>query len=222
LRPNHEDKTVGCGGAWRKGNEIKTVFNGGKGKKKEQGISLWSVEGLKYFRHAEKQWKEVYLDDEKKQMMYGEFENWLNMYGKDITVGKSNKTLHSVLVRWTSKNDDKSRKTVESKCNGSKEEEEEGYNSDRGYNLLSKAWSREEREKQNRNKGSDVEKADEARRGNKDNVEDKIEESADDINSSTFTLPKKKYARGQQNVDSPAMATRSHTTRGEEERRGRR
>jgi hypothetical protein len=54
------------------------------------------------------------------------------MYGKNITVGKSNKTLHSVLARWTLKDDDKSRKTVESKCIGSKEEEEEGYYSDRG------------------------------------------------------------------------------------------
>ena len=71
-------------------------------------------------------------------MMYGEFENWLNMYGKNITVGKSNKTLHSVLARWTSTDDDKLRKTVESKCTGSKKEEEEGYNSDRGYDLLSK------------------------------------------------------------------------------------
>jgi hypothetical protein len=47
------------------------------------------------------------------------------MYGENITVRKSNKTLHSVLVRWTSKDDDKLRKTVESKCIGSKEEEEE-------------------------------------------------------------------------------------------------
>ncbi len=77
------------------------------------------------------------------------------------------------------KDDDKSRKTVESKCNGSKEEEDEGYNSDRGYNLLSKMWLREEREKQNRNKGSDVEKADEARRCNKVDVEDKFEESVE-------------------------------------------
>ncbi len=82
-------------------------------------------------------------------MMYGEFEHWLNMYGKNIMVGKSNKTLHSVLARWTSKDDDKSRKTVEFECVGSKEEEEEGYNSDRGYNLLSKTWLRVEREKQN-------------------------------------------------------------------------
>jgi hypothetical protein len=74
----------------------------------------------------------VYADNEKKQIMYGEFENWLNMYGKNITVGKSNKTLQSVLAMWTSKDVDKSRKTVESKCSGSKEEEEEGYSSDRG------------------------------------------------------------------------------------------
>jgi hypothetical protein len=151
--------------------------------------------------------------------MYGEFENWLNMYGKIITVGKSNKTFHQVLARWTSKDDDKSRKTVESECDGSKEEEKEGYNSDRGYNLLSKTWSREERKKQNRNKGSDVEKAEEAQRGNKDNVEDKIEESADEINGSTFTLTKRKNVRGQQNVSSLAKAKRSHTTRGEGEKR---
>jgi hypothetical protein len=59
-------------------------------------------------------------------MIYGEFENWLNIYGKNIAVGKSNKTLHSVLVRWTLINDDMSKKTVESKCDGSKEEAEKG------------------------------------------------------------------------------------------------
>jgi hypothetical protein len=72
-------------------------------------MSLWSVEELKYFRRAKKNWKEVYGDNEKKQMMYGEFKNWLNMYGKNITVGKSNKTLHLVLARWTLKDDDKLR-----------------------------------------------------------------------------------------------------------------
>jgi hypothetical protein len=83
-------------------------------------------------------------------------------------------------------------------------------------------WSREEREKQTKNKGSEMKKADEARRGNNDNVGDKIEESADEINRSNITLTKRKYAKGQQNVGSPAKATRSHTTRGEEERRVRR
>jgi hypothetical protein len=83
-------------------------------------------------------------------------------------------------------------------------------------------WSREEKEKQNRNKGRKVERADEALKGNKDNIEGKIEESDNEINDSTFTMTKRKYARGQQNVGSPAKATRSHTTRGEEERQGRR
>jgi hypothetical protein len=83
-------------------------------------------------------------------------------------------------------------------------------------------WSREEREKQNSNKGREVERADEALRGNKDNIEDENEESADEINDSTFTMTKRKYARGQQNVGSLAKAMRSHTTWGEEEKWGRR
>jgi hypothetical protein len=40
------------------------LFTGGKGKKKEQGKNLWSGEGLKYFKRAEKN-EERYADDEK-------------------------------------------------------------------------------------------------------------------------------------------------------------
>jgi hypothetical protein len=36
---------------------LRPLFTGGKGKKKEQGMSLWSNEGLKYFRPAEKNGK---------------------------------------------------------------------------------------------------------------------------------------------------------------------
>ncbi len=72
---------------------------------------------------VQKKWREVYADDEKMQMMYGGFKSWLNKYGKDIRVRKhSNKTLHSVMVRWTSKDNDMSRKTLESESNISKEE----------------------------------------------------------------------------------------------------
>ncbi len=67
-----------------------------------------------------------------------------------------------------------------------------------------------------------MERADEALRVNKNNIEGTIEESVDEINDSTFTMTKRKYARGQQNVGSPAKATRSHTNWGEKERRGRR
>jgi hypothetical protein len=71
-------------------------------------------------------------------MMFGGFESWLNKYGKDITVGKnSDKTLHLVMVRWTLKDDDMSRKSLEQECNSS-EEEDKGYCFDKGYNLLNK------------------------------------------------------------------------------------
>ncbi len=44
------------GAAVHRDREMKTrpLFTGGKGKKKEQGKSLWRGEGLKYFTHAEK------------------------------------------------------------------------------------------------------------------------------------------------------------------------
>ncbi len=149
------------------------LFTGGKGKKKEQGKSLWSDEGLKYSKRAGKKCSEIYADDEKIQMMYGGFESWLNKYGKDITVRKnSNKTLHLVMARWTLKDNDMSRKTLELECNISKEEEEDnGYCSNKGYNLLSKRWLREERDKEKRNEGIDVDRTDKASRGNSNDEE---------------------------------------------------
>ncbi len=54
MGPKYQDDAVGCGSALRKGETTKQpLFTGGKGKKKEQGKSLWSGEGLKYFKHAE-------------------------------------------------------------------------------------------------------------------------------------------------------------------------
>ncbi len=65
---------------------------------------------------------------------------------------KNNKTSHLVMARWTLKDNDMSRKTLELECNISKDEEEDDRNcSDKGYNLLSKMWSREERDKEKRN-----------------------------------------------------------------------
>ena len=70
-------------------------------------------------------------------------------------MGKSNKTLHSVLARRTTKDDNMPTKTGEAECDGSEEE----TGSDMGYNLLSKTWSREVREKQNiNNDGGDGDK----------------------------------------------------------------
>ncbi len=143
-------------------------------------------------------------------MVYGGFERWLNKYGKNITVGKnSNKTLHSVMVRWTSKDNDMSRKSLELECNISKEEDK-GYCSNKGYNLLNKTWSREERDKEKRNKGIDVDRTDKATRGNGDD-EEEMRESGDEVHGSSFLLLRNKFDKGQQNMSSPAKGTRSST-----------
>ncbi len=79
-----------------------------------------------------------------------------------------------------------SRKTLELECNISKEEEEDdGYCSDKGYNLLSKMWSREERDKENRNKCIDVDRTDKASRGNGNNKEE-MKESGDEVQAEVF------------------------------------
>ncbi len=85
--------------------------------------------------------------------IYGGFETWLNKYGKKITVAKNSmKTLHSVIARWTSKDEHKLGKSAEPESNESKDKKDKGYCLDKGKNLLSRTWSREEREKQKRNK----------------------------------------------------------------------
>jgi hypothetical protein len=51
-------KQLGAAVHGERETRLQLLFTGGKGKKKEQhGMSLWSVEGLKYFRHAEQNGK---------------------------------------------------------------------------------------------------------------------------------------------------------------------
>ncbi len=101
-------------------------------------MSLWSDQGMMYFKKAPGKWMAVYVNKVKKQDMYAEFKHWLNEYGKNIKAGKRmNKTLHLVLARWISTDDSTQKKTVELGCNNDnnkdeedkEEEEEEGYNS---------------------------------------------------------------------------------------------
>jgi hypothetical protein len=118
------------------------------------------------------------------------------------------------MVRWTLKDNDISRKTLELECNISKEEEEDdGYCFNKGYNLLSKTWLREERDKEKRNKGIDVDRTDKASRGNGDNVEE-MKESGDEVHGRSFLLLRNRLDKGQQNMGSLAKGTRS-TTRGD-------
>ncbi len=108
---------------------------------------------MKYFEQVEKTWGKVHKDKETMRGIYGGFENWLNKYGKEITVAKNSmKTLHFFIARWTLKDERKSGKSAEPESNESKDKEDKGYCLDKGNNLLSRTWLREEREKQKRNK----------------------------------------------------------------------
>jgi hypothetical protein len=69
--------------------KVRPLFTEVTGKKKEQGKSLWSDEGMKYFQCAEKTWRKVYTDKETMGEIYGGFETWLNKYGTEITFAKN-------------------------------------------------------------------------------------------------------------------------------------
>ncbi len=62
--------------------KVRPLFTGGTEKKTEQGNSLWSDEGMKYFKRAEKTWRKVYKNKETMRGIYGGFETWLNKFGK--------------------------------------------------------------------------------------------------------------------------------------------
>ena len=47
-------KSLGMTVHSEKAVKLRSLFTGGKGKKKEHGMSLWSVDGLKYFRRVER------------------------------------------------------------------------------------------------------------------------------------------------------------------------
>ena len=132
-----------------KGPKARPLFTGGKVKKKEERMSLWSDQGMRYFKKTQQKWTAVYVNEVNKQEVYAEFKHWLNIYGKNIKVGKRvNKTLHSVLARWISTEDRELGHNNDNKEEeGDEENEDEGYNSDIGYDLLSKRWSRERRQK---------------------------------------------------------------------------
>ncbi len=92
------------------------------------------------------------------------------------------------------------RKTLDLDCDISKEEEEDkGYCSNKGYYSLSKTWSREEKDKEKRNKGIDVDRTDKTSRGNGNN-EEEMRESGDEVHGRSLLLLRNRFDKGQQNM----------------------
>ncbi len=71
-------------------------------------------------------------------------------------------------------------------------------------------WSREERDKEKRNKGIDVDRTDKASRGNGDDKEE-MKESGGEDHGRSFLLLRNRLDKGQQNMGSLAKGTRSTT-----------
>ncbi len=67
-------KELGAAVHGKREAKVRPLFTEGTGKKKEQGKSLWSDEGMKYFKRTEKTWKKVYKNEETMRGIYGGFE----------------------------------------------------------------------------------------------------------------------------------------------------
>jgi len=199
-----------------RGDRARPLSTGGKGKKKEDGMSLWSDQGMRYFKKTQKKWISVYVNEVKKREMYAEFEQWLNEYGKNVKVGKRvNKTLHLVLSRWISTEDrgvgHKNDNEEGDKDEEDEENEDEGYNSDIGYDLLSRRWSIEETKKQDKHDNDDYEGTD-----NDDTESEQEKERISLEMNERSGLRNNRISNGEQSVGSVgshARGTRSHKAR---------
>jgi len=128
------------------------LFTSCKGKKKMIGKVQWNEEGLKYYKHAERKYRELY----KSQLMdiiYRGWEQWLLLVSDRrnkafLSVdGSSSKTFHSIMGTWirNDKEDDCSKGgglTYDSddEENG---DDEKGYYSDTGTGTNISRWAKQ-------------------------------------------------------------------------------
>ncbi len=152
----------------------------------------------------------MYVDEASKQEMYAEFEQWLNEYGMNVKMGKRvNKTLHSVLARWRFTEDRGLEHNNDNKESHEENEENEdkGYNSDIGYDVLSKRWSREETKMQDQ---------DDDKNYDDDEIESEQEKESISMEMNDRSGCRNRVGKGEQSVGivgSPAKGTRSHMAR---------
>jgi hypothetical protein len=115
------------------------LYTGGQGKRKELGKSLFSYEGVKFFKWAEKKWKETYKNENMLRILYRGFKDWLNDVGKQIKVGdNSSRTCHSGMVMWRAEEmeDNKTKKggkAVPSNNSDESTNESDDNNDNKGY-----------------------------------------------------------------------------------------
>ena len=76
------------------------LFTGGKGKKKMIGKVQWNEEGLKYYKHAERKYRELYKS-KLMDIIYRGWEQWLLSVSNHSIDGSNSKTFHSIMGTWT-------------------------------------------------------------------------------------------------------------------------
>ena len=113
--------------------------------------------------------------------------------------------MHSVLARWKSTEDRGLGHNNDNKeCDENEEDEDEGYNLDIGYDLLSKRWSREETKMQDQDDDNNYD-------------DDEIESEQDiSMEMNDRSGHRNRVRKGEHSVGiggSPAKGTRSHTAR---------
>ena len=164
--------------------KMKAHFTSGSGQKRVQGKSLWNKEGMRYFRDAEREWKEIYDRKEDMKVLYNGWEKWISVKGKELKVGDgSKKTFHHVMGSWSNE------KTPESENKNDESEEEDsgdegGYSSDRARSRHSVAWATGEIRDTKAPGGGREESSDDDEKGRSE------ESSDDDEKGSTGGQPK--------------------------------
>jgi len=163
--------------------KMKAHFTSGSGQKRVQGKSLWNKEGMRYFRDAEREWKEIYDRKEDMKVLYNGWEKWISVKGKELKVGDgSKKTFHHVMGSWSNE------KTPESENKNDESEEEDsgdegGYSSDRARSRHSVAWATGEIRDTKAPGGGREESSDDDEKGSEESSDDEekgSEESSDD------------------------------------------
>ncbi len=115
------------------------------------------------------------------------------------------KTLHSIVARWTLKDEHKLGKSAELESDESKDKEDKGYCLNKGNNLLSRTQLREEMEKQKRNKDmNDYRQCNKNERNNNMNNSDS-EDGEDNVSGSGSKKRLDKRQQGQKGNKSDSL-----------------
>ena len=136
-------RELGSGAMGNPEEKLQPRFTSGKGKKREQGKSLWNKEGMTYFKKTEQTWKNIYDSENDMKVLYNGWEDWIATKGKEIKVGESSKkTFHYVMGTWYDGKSEMEEEKIDESDDDDNFGDEGGYSSDRPRSRHSGNWRR--------------------------------------------------------------------------------